>query len=83
MTESVERSVHAELVAVLVAVTNGEPRVLTTDDARALPAGPFELSHRSLQAGLRAWVETQTHHPLGYVEPVSYTPLKLPTTPYV
>ncbi|MBO1016567.1 hypothetical protein IPU70_23620 [Achromobacter sp. SD115] len=68
MTESVERSVHAELVAVLVAVTNGEPRVLTTDDARALPAGPFELSHRSLQAGLRAWVEQQTHHPLGYVE---------------
>jgi len=53
---------------VLVAVTNGEPRVLTTDDARALPAGPFELSHRSLQAGLRAWVEEQTHHPLGYVE---------------
>ncbi len=52
----------------LVAVTNGEPRVLTTDDARALPAGPFELSHRSLQAGLRAWVEEQTHHPLGYVE---------------
>lgn len=68
MTESVERSVHAELVAVLVAVTNGEPRVLTTEDARALPAGPFELSHRSLQAGLRAWVEAQTHHPLGYVE---------------
>ncbi|MCY1199091.1 hypothetical protein D9M72_104850 [compost metagenome] len=68
LTESVERSVHAELVAVLVAVTNGEPRVLTTDDARALPAGPFELSHRSLQAGLRAWVEAQTHHPLGYVE---------------
>ncbi|AZS77640.1 hypothetical protein N8H69_26225 [Achromobacter spanius] len=68
LTESVERSVHTELVAVLVAVTNGEPRVLTTDDASALPAGPFELSHRSLQAGLRAWVETQTHHPLGYVE---------------
>ena len=52
----------------LVAVTNGEPRVLTTDDARALPAGPFELSHRSLQAGFRDWVEAQTHHPLGYVE---------------
>ena len=68
LTESAERSLHAELVAVLVAVTNGEPRVLTTEDARALPAGPFELSHRSLQAGLRAWVEAQTHHPLGYVE---------------
>ena len=33
-----------------------------------VPAGPFELSHRSLQAGLRDWVEAQTHHPLGYVE---------------
>lgn len=52
----------------LVAVTQGQPRVLTTEDASALPAGPFELEHRSLQAGLRAWVETQTHHPLGYIE---------------
>ena len=58
----------ADLVAVLVAVTAGEPRVLTLQDARALPSGPFELTHRSLQSGLRAWVERQTHHPLGYVE---------------
>jgi len=63
-----ENPVAAELVAVLAAVTDGQPRVLTTEDARALPAGPFEPNHRSLQAGLRAWVETQTHHPLGYVE---------------
>ncbi|MDM9560408.1 NUDIX hydrolase [Bordetella petrii] len=68
MTDPIERSVSAELVAVLVAVTQGQPRVLTTEDASALPAGPFELAHRSLQAGLRDWVETQTHHPLGYVE---------------
>ncbi len=61
-------AVAAELVAVLVAVSQGQPRVLTRDGAHALPAGPFESSHRSLQAGLRAWVETQTHHPLGYVE---------------
>lgn len=58
----------ADLVAVLVAVTAGEPRVLTLQDARALPSGPFELTHRSLQSGLHAWVERQTHHPLGYVE---------------
>ncbi len=58
----------ADLVAVLVAVTAGEPRVLTLQDARALPSGAFELAHRSLQSGLRAWVEQQTHHPLGYVE---------------
>ena len=49
----------ADLVAVLVAVTAGEPRVLTLQDARALPSGPFELTHRSLQSGLRAWVERQ------------------------
>lgn len=60
--------IAADLIAVLVAVTNGDPRVLTLQDARALPSGPFELEHRSLQFGLRAWVERQTHHPLGYVE---------------
>ncbi len=58
----------AELIAVIVAVTDGEPRVLTIDDGQALPSGPFELSHRSLQSGMRSWVERQTHHPLGYVE---------------
>lgn len=58
----------AELIAVIVAVTGGEPRVLTIDDGQALPSGPFELTHRSLQAGMRSWVEQQTHHPLGYVE---------------
>jgi hypothetical protein len=60
--------IAADLIAVLVAVTNGDPRVLTLQEARALPSGPFELEHRSLQSGLRAWVERQTHHPLGYVE---------------
>jgi len=59
---------NAELVAVIVAVSQGMPRVLTRDSGHALPAGPFQSSHRSLQAGLRAWVEEQTHHPLGYVE---------------
>ena len=59
---------EAELIAVLAAVTEGEPRVLTLDGGAALPSGPLEPGHRSLQAGLRAWVERQTHHPLGYVE---------------
>lgn len=58
----------AELIAVIVAVTDGEPRVLTIEDGSALPSGPFELTHRSLQSGMRSWVERQTHHPLGYVE---------------
>ena len=59
---------QADLVAVLVAVTGGQPRILTTGSGRALPAGPFTSNHRSLQASLRAWVEKQTHHPLGFVE---------------
>ncbi len=58
---------NTELIAVLVAVTDGEPRILTIDGL-ALPSGSFISAHRSLQAGLRSWVEQQTHHPLGYVE---------------
>ncbi|MDE2006443.1 MAG: hypothetical protein KGI51_07750 [Rhodospirillales bacterium] len=61
-------SAAAELIAVLAAVTAGAPRVLTREGGAALPSGPLEPDHRSLQAGLRAWVERQTHHPLGYVE---------------
>jgi len=57
-----------ELIAVIVAVTGGNPRVLTIGNATALPSGSFESGHRSLQAGLRSWVERQTHQPLGYVE---------------
>jgi hypothetical protein len=60
--------ISADLIAVIVAVTDGEPRVLTIDHGNALPSGPFESSHRSLQAAVRSWVEQQTHHPLGYVE---------------
>lgn len=63
-----QHTLSTELVAVLACVTQGQPRVLTTQDAKLLPAGPFEMTHRSLQAGLRAWVETRTHHPIGYVE---------------
>ena len=60
--------IAVELIAVLVAVADGAPLVLTIDDGRALPSGPFAVGHRSLQSGLRAWVERQTRHPLGYVE---------------
>jgi hypothetical protein len=62
------RPFGVELIAVLAAVADGSPLVLTIDDGRALPSGPFEAGDRSLQSGLRAWVERQTGHPLGYVE---------------
>lgn len=63
-----EPATAAELIAVIVAVSGDMPRVLTIEDAAALPSGPFESAHRSLQSALRQWVEQQTHHRLGYVE---------------
>jgi hypothetical protein len=59
---------RAELIAVLTAVTGEEPRVMTLNNGDALPSGPFELCHRSLQSGLREWVGEQTGHPVGYLE---------------
>ena len=67
-SEEAAASIAVELIAVLVAVADGRPLAMTIDDGRALPSGPFEVGHRSLQSGLRAWVERQTRHPLGYVE---------------
>jgi hypothetical protein len=61
-------AVMIELNAVLVALTANEPLVLTLEDGSLLPSGPFESEHPTLQIGVRAWVERQTHHPLGYVE---------------
>jgi len=66
-------SVTVDLTAVIVAVTDGEPRVLTVGGgpggtAEALPSGPLARRHRTLEQGLRAWVEAQTGQSLGYVE---------------
>jgi hypothetical protein len=65
------------LNAVVVAVTEEEPRVLLVrrfphSPPRALeglPYGPFDPArHRTLESGLRSWVEELTRLPLGYVE---------------
>jgi hypothetical protein len=67
-SETTTQPIAVELIAVLVAVADGSPLAITIDNGRALPSGPFAVEHRSLQSGLRAWVERQTGHPLGYVE---------------
>jgi len=58
------------LSAVIVAASEHEPRVLTIRHGagEALPAGPLEAEHRTLELGLRGWVERQTSQRLGYVE---------------
>ena len=73
MTDLHEESrVRVDLTAVVVAVRAGDPYVLTVARDRAapigLPSGPLEPSHRTLQAGLRNWVEIETGFRLGYVE---------------
>src|SRR6266699_6588163 len=63
------------LCAAIVAANEHEPRILTLhfatsagSPAEALPSGPLEAEHRTLEIGLRAWVERQTSQRLGYVE---------------
>jgi hypothetical protein len=66
-----ERSVSplaVDLTALIVAVTADEPRVLALHGGTALPSGPLQSRHRTLQSGVRAWVEEQTGHALGYIE---------------
>src|SRR5438270_12811616 len=65
------------LSAVILAASTHEPRVLTIrlgggrgdgEPVEALPSGPLEAEHRTLEIGLRSWVERQTSQRLGYVE---------------
>src|SRR5260221_12993353 len=63
------------LCAAIVAASEHEPRVLTLhfaapggSPAEALPSGPLEAEHRTLEIGLRTWVERQTSQRLGYVQ---------------
>lgn len=65
-----QHAIGVGLSAVVVAVTADEPKVLAIrgDAADALPSGPLEPRHRTLEAGLRAWVGAQTRQELGYVE---------------
>src|SRR5260370_600643 len=65
-------SLSIRLSAAIVTATMDEPRVLTVrierDPIEALPSGQLEAEHRTLEVGLRAWVERQTGQRLGYVE---------------
>lgn len=73
MTDQKQESrVRVELTAVVIAMYGGHPHVLTVErPARpgiSLPSGPLQPGHRSLQAGVRKWVEKQTNCRLGYIE---------------
>jgi len=64
-------SIAVTLDAVVLAVTDGVPRVLLVDDgsAPALPSGPLDVDRDvTLERGLRRYVTEQTDLELGYVE---------------
>src|SRR5258708_35929051 len=65
-------SLPFRLSAVIGTATTEDPRVLTVrierEPIEALPSGPLEVEDRTLEVGLRAWVERQTGQRLGYVE---------------
>ena len=63
----VNQNTKIELNAVIVAVADREPQILI-DPHMALPSGPFETSHRTLEQGLRDWAKTKGGQRLGYVE---------------
>lgn len=64
--------VTVDLTAVIIAVTEETPVALVlsggTGGRAALPSGPLQPRHGTLQAGLRNWVERRTGLDLGYVE---------------
>lgn len=68
MTQKKKTSaLRIELNAVIVAVVKGEPYLLT-DGNLALPSGPFESAHHTLEQSLRAWAKLKGQQSLGYVE---------------
>ncbi len=74
-TQSEPAGVEIGLNAAIVAVIDDEPVVLVirgegdAPGVDGLPFGPFSpVAHRTLESGLRTWVEEQTGLGLGYVE---------------
>ena len=69
---SAQDGVTVDLSAVIVSASPDGPRVLVhqpdTNHPVALPSGPLEARHRTLDAGLRSWVEELVGYRLGYVE---------------
>ncbi|MEM8749529.1 MAG: NAD regulator [Pseudomonadota bacterium] len=76
MNGTQQLGIEIGLHAVVVAVDDSNPNILIVDGTNAagdncpgLPYGPFDPTrHRTLEMGLREWVDNQTQLKLGYVE---------------
>jgi hypothetical protein len=67
MKSKAATALSIELNAVIVAVADGAPYLLTASGL-ALPSGPFETEHPTLEQGLRAWAKLKSAQTLGYLE---------------
>ena len=72
MTPDARPPIEIGLSAAIVAVEEDQPSILVVSDGlrlTALPSGPFDpIRHRTLEIGLRSWVEAQSTLTIGYVE---------------
>ncbi len=73
MTDKILTPIEIGLTAAIVSIEDNEPLILTASggngELAGLPFGPFDaVAHRTLEIGLRSWVEEQTGLRLGYVE---------------
>lgn len=75
MDKADNQTIGIDLTAAVTALVSGSPAILTVPSrdpstaACALPSGPFApLRHRTLELGLRGFVEDQTGFRLGYIE---------------
>lgn len=75
MADGVSQTIGIDLTAAVVSLVGNDPAILTVRAReeipiqRALPSGPFApLRHRTLELGLRGFVEDQTGFGLGYIE---------------
>jgi len=64
-----EDAITVDLTAVILRVKESEPQVMTVQSPLSLPSGAFSPGkHRTLELGLRSWVQEQTGQKLDYVE---------------
>jgi len=73
MIDKILTPIEIGLTAAIVSIDGNEPLILTASggsgELAGLPFGPFDaVAHRTLEIGLRAWVDQQTGLRLGYVE---------------
>ena len=80
-----EPAVDVSLDAVIVAVTDDEPRLLVVDDSESaplLPSAPLDSADPTLELGLRRGVRERTGLEVGYVEQLyTFGDLDRGTTP--